>query len=82
MTEESRPIGLTAEEEARWDRVWNGASEFERRRYERLGGPDKIAVLFLIPTGEANSLGEAVTMASGGFAEFIERRDGDAQRSE
>jgi hypothetical protein len=75
MTEQNEPSGLTPEQEARWERAWEGATEFERRRYERLEGMDKIYVLFLIPAGEATSLSEAVTMAEGRFKRFMDSKE-------
>jgi hypothetical protein len=75
MTEQNDQSGLTPEEEARWNEAWNGASEFEKRRYQRLEGMDKITVLFLIPVGEASTLGEAVTMAEGRFKKFMDSKE-------
>jgi hypothetical protein len=65
---------LTPEQEARWERAWAGASEFERRRYRSLDAGDRLRVLYLVPAGEAESLGEAVRMASGTFEDFLRTR--------
>jgi hypothetical protein len=80
MTEENRSSGLTAEEEGRWNKAWAEASEFERRRFRSLEGPDKLAIMVWIPEGTVATLGAAIKKATGGFEEFIERRDGGAQR--
>ncbi len=70
---------LTPEQEARWDRAWEEASEFERRRYRSLDAGDRLEVLYMIPAGVADTLGEAVKIASGGFADFLEKRHGDGR---
>ena len=69
---------LTLEQEARWDRAWEEASEFERRRYKRLDPMDRLYVLYLVPADEAATFGEAVSMAEGSFEWFMRRmRDSD-----
>jgi hypothetical protein len=80
MTEENSPKMLTTEEERRWDRAWAEASEFERRRFRALEGPDKLAIMVWVPEGTVATLGEAIKKATGGFEEFLEQRDGGAQR--
>lgn len=76
MTEDhNRASGLTPEEEARWDRAWEGATELDRRRYERLHGPDKLRVLYLIPAGEAETLRQATVKADGSFEKWRSHRE-------
>jgi hypothetical protein len=56
------------------------ATEFEQRRYRSLDAGDQLHVLYLIPAGEAGTLGEAIKMASASFEEFLRRRHRDARR--
>jgi hypothetical protein len=66
-------MDLTSEEERRWDRAWEEATEFERRRFDSLHPAIKLGVLFLVPAGEAESLREAIALATEEFEEFMDR---------
>ena len=52
----------TEEINARWERAWEEAPEFERRRFEQLDRASALAVLYLVPGGVP--LGEAIKKAA------------------
>jgi len=63
-------MALTPEED-RWDRVWAEATEFERRRFDSLPPAIKLGVLYLVPAGEADTLREAIALATAELEEFL-----------
>ena len=67
---------LTPEEEARWDRAWDGATELDRRRFHRLHPLDALHVMVSIPRGAAETLREATAKADGSFEEWKGRGEG------
>jgi len=77
MDDKPTRADLEGEIEARWKEAWEGASEFERRRYRSLHPAERFRVRNLIPTGEAATLGEAVKMAAGepGFEEWMRSKE-------
>ena len=52
----------TEEINARWERAWEEAPEFERRRYRSLDPASQLAVLYLVPGGVP--LGDAIRKAA------------------
>jgi hypothetical protein len=66
--------------EQRWEEALEAASEFERRRYRSLSDRDRHCVMTLVGSGDVAALGEAIKAAPVGLVEFIQRRDGGAQR--
>jgi hypothetical protein len=55
-----RPVEWEPEQLERWDRAWEGASEFERRRFHRMPAAHKLIVMVSIPVGGATTLHEAM----------------------
>lgn len=54
----------TEEKDARWERAWSGASEFERRRYRALGWRARLGTLTLMLVAGGWSLGDAFREAT------------------
>ncbi len=71
MTEKEDQSKTLAVIEERWQRAWEHASEFERCRFRSLDTGDALHVMYLIPAGEAATLGDEVKMASWGFADLL-----------
>jgi hypothetical protein len=81
MSDQEAFAGRLQTYEDRWTRAWEAATLFEQRRYRSLNRGDRFYGSALVCSGEVGTLGEAIKVASGGFEEFIQRRDGGAQRN-
>ncbi len=67
MTENN---ALSPEQEARWDRTWDGATELDRHRFHHQHPLDRLHGLYMIPAGGAEMLRQATAMADGSFEEW------------